>query len=322
VAIVTGTYHRYLASGLREELEDKIYNISPEDTPFYSSIGSGSCKQTLFEWQTDSLGAAAANAQVEGDDVTYAAPTATSRVGNYTQIARKHAIVSDTLDMVDKAGRQSELDYQVMMRAAELKRDCELVMLTNTAGAAGGASTARNLASMGAWLKSAVSYYTTDGGNPTYTSGVPAAVRTDGTGRAFTETILKAVIQSVWTNGGKPRVLMCGPVNRTKVSGFSGIATQNIDISNVKPGPMAIIGSADVYVSDYGTLRVIPNRFQRERDAWVLDWDLLAMKVLRPMQSKEMAKTGDAEKRLIIKEWTLQVKQEAGLGLAADLTTT
>lgn len=325
MALVSGTYTRYAAQGLREELEDKIYNISPEDTPFSSSIGRKSCNQTLTEWQTDTLAAVdAANAQLEGDEAAFTTPSATVRVGNYTQISRKTAIIADTVDVVDKAGRASEMDYQVMKRAAELKRDCEAIYLTNQGGDAGGVGTARKLASMGAWLKSAVSTGT-GGGNPAYTSGVPGAARTDATAgdmRAFTETILKAVIQSVWTNGGKPKVLMCGPVNRTKASVFSGIATRNFDLSNVDPKPTAVIASADVYVSDYGTLRVIPNRFQRERDAWVLDWDLLAGRVLRPMESKKLAKTGDAEKRLIVKEYSLQVKQEAGLGLAADLTTT
>jgi hypothetical protein len=178
------------------------------------------------------------------------------------------------------------------------------------------------MATMGAWLKTNVSFYTTDGGNPTYTSGVPSAARTDGgTLRAFTETIAKAVIEDVWTQGGTPRVLMTGPYNKTVVSAFSGVVTRNFDMSNVSPKPTAIIAAADVYVSDFGTLRVIPNRFQRERDAWFLDWDMLALATLRPMQIDELAKTGDAEKRMLLTEYTLQCKQEAGLGLAADLTT-
>jgi hypothetical protein len=325
MALISGTQTRYDVQGLREDLEDKIYNISPEETPFYSSIGHLSCEQTLYEWQTDSLAAAdAANAHLEGDDASYTTPAATVRVGNYCQISRKTHISSDTLEAVSKAGRQSESDFQLMKRAAELKNDCEAIFLTNQAGNAGGVGTARTLASMGAWLKTNTSKGT-GGGDPAYTSGVPSAGRTDATTtnlRTFTETILQAVLQSVWSSGGKPRVLMCGPVNRARVSTFSGIATQNIDVSNVRPEPVAIIASADVYVSDWGTLRVIPNRRQRERDAWVLDWDMLAARVLRPMQSKSMAKTGDASKWLIVKEYTLQVRQEAGLGLVADLTTT
>ena len=322
MSLETGTATRYDMKGLREDLTDAIYNISPEETPFMSSIGRGSCKQTLHEWQTDSLASAAANAQLEGDDASFTTPAATVRVGNYTQISRKTLVLSDTLEVVDKAGRRSELAYQMAKRSSELKRDMELVFLRAQAGDAGGVGTARTLAGINAWVKTNVNFYTTDGGNPTYTSGGPAATRTDGgTLRAFTETILKDVIQQVWTEGGSPRVLMVGPYNKTVVSGFSGIATRNFDLSNVSPKPTAIIGSADVYVSDFGTLRVIPNRFQRERDAWVLDWDLLEVDYLRPFQTKKLAKTGDAEKRMIVVEYTLKVKQEAGLGLAADLET-
>lgn len=322
MALVSGTATRYDMAGLREDLSDIIYNISPEDTPFMSGAGRGAAaNQTLVEWQTDSLAAAdGTNAQLEGDDAAFTTPAATVRVGNYTQISRKTLVLSGTLEAVDKAGRRSELAYQIAKRGKELKRDMETIFLRAQAGVAGDVSTARTLAGINAWLKT-----NTDegagGGDPTYTSGVPGAVRTDGTQRAFTETILKSVIQSVWTNGGDPQVLMVGPVNKQVVSGFSGIATRNFDLSNVSPRPTAIIASADVYVSDFGVLRVIPNRFQRERDAWVLDFSLVAARFLRGMRTEPLAKTGDAEKRLMLAEYTLQVKQEAGLGLAADLNT-
>lgn len=319
MALVSGTATRYDMVGLRESLADTIFNISPEETPFQSSAARGKAKQTLEEWQTDSLAAAAANAQLEGDDAAYSTPAATTRVGNYCQISRKTLILSDTLEVVDKAGRRSELAYQIAKRGAELKRDMEFIMLQNTAGNAGAAGVARNLAALPVWIK------TNDDLGATGASGsgapVPTVARTDGTQRAFTETILKTVIKNVWTEGGNPRVLMVGPHNKAVVSGFSGIATRNFDISNTSPKPTAIIASADVYVSDFGTLRVIPNRFQRERDAFVLDFELIEVRYLRPIEQKKLAKTGDAEKRMIVTEYTLCVKQEAGLGMAADLTT-
>lgn len=323
MGLVSGTATRYDMKGLRESLDDVIFNISPQDTPFYSSIGRGKrAKQTLEEWQTDSLAAAdGTNAQLEGDDASFTTPAATVRVGNYCQISRKTIVLSGTLETVDKAGRRSELAYQISKRGAELKRDLETIFLRAQAGDAGGVGTARTLAGLNAWVKTNDDFGTS-GGSPTYTSGVPSAVRTDGTQRAFTETIAKTVIQSVWTEGGNPAVMMVGPVNKQKVSSFSGVVTRNFDMSNVSPKPTAIIAAADVYVSDFGTLRVIPNRFQRERDAWFLDWSLLERRDLRPMMTERLAKTGDAEKRMLICEQTLVVKQEAGLGLAADLTTT
>lgn len=323
MTLVTGTYTKYDAKGLREQLSNIIYNISPEETPFISSIGRADAKATLFEWQTDSLASAVTtNQQLEGDDFTFTTPSASVRVGNYTQIAYKTLILSGTLEAVDKAGRKSELAYQMAKRGAETKRDMESNALANVGGTAGTSGAARKMASLPAWLKTNVSYYTTDGGNPVYTSGVPAAARTDGgTLRAFTETILKSVISSAWSAGATPKVLMVGPFNKAVASGFSGIATRNFDISNASPKPTATIAAADVYVSDFGTLRAIPNRFQRERDGWVLDFDMLALATLRPFQTMELAKTGDAEKRALLTEYTMQVKQEAGLGLAADLVT-
>lgn len=326
MALVSGTATRYDMKGLKESLHDRIYNISPEDTPFIAGAGRGpNAKQTLEEWQTDSLASAdGTNAQLEGDDAAFTTPAATVRVGNYTQIMRKTLILSDTLEVVDKAGRRNELAYQLAKRGSEIKRDLETVCLQSQAGAAGSASVARTLAGLNAWLKTNVSYYTTDGGNPTYTSGVPGAVRTDGgTLRNFTETIGQAVIASGFAAGAHFSTLMTGPNNKRNVSkNWAGIATRNYDLSNVGAKPMAAIASIDVYVHDYGVLRVIPNRFQRERDAWFLDWEYVELRYLRPLSQIKLAKTGDAEKRMMVQEVTLVVKQEAALGLAADLVTT
>jgi hypothetical protein len=326
MALVSGTATRYDMAGLRESLHDRIYNISPEETPFLQGAGRGpNAKQTLEEWQTDSLAAAdGTNAQWEGDDASFSTPAATVRVGNYTQILRKTLVLSDTLEVVDKAGRRSELAYQLAKRGSEIKRDLETVMLRAQAGVAGSVGAARTLAAMNAWLKTNTNFYTTDGGDPTYTAGVPDAVRTDGgTLRAFTETIAKDVIQQCWTEGANPSVIMVGPVNKQRIStDFAGIATRNYDLSNVSAKPMAAIASIDVYVSDFGVLRVVPNRFQRERDAWFLDWEYVETRFLRPLSQVKLAKTGDAEKRMMIQEVTLCVKQEAALGAAFDLTTT
>lgn len=320
MALISGTATRYDMQGLRESLHDTIHNIDPEDTPFMSGAGRGpKGRQTLEEWQTDTLATPDGdNAQLEGDDASFTTPAATVRVGNYMQISRKTLILSDTLEEVDKAGRRSELAYQLAKRGSELKLDQETIFLRAQAGNAGAVGTARRLAGLNAWVKTNTSFGT-GGGDPTYTSGVPSAVRTDGTQRVFTETIAKAVIQSGYSNGAKFRVLMVGPFNKTVVSGFTGIATRNFDLSNVSPRPTAIIASADVYVSDFGTLRVIPNRLQRERDAWFLDWDMVEAIYLRGHRTKKLAPTGDAEKRMMIVEYTLKVRNEAGLGGAFDL---
>lgn len=321
MAVVSGTSTRYNIVGDREDLANSIYDISPVDTPFFSSAKRGKAKSTFHEWQTDSLAAATtANAYVEGDEASFSTPSPTVRVGNYTQISRKTLIVSDTLEEMDLAGRKSEMAFQLAKQSKEIKRDMESIFLSNQAANAGGLATPRRLASMGAWLKTNVDL-ATNGANPAYTSGAPMTARTDGVGvRAFTQTILKSVIQQAWTNGGEPRTLMVGPYNKTVVSGFEGIAETVVNVGT-GTGPTTILAAADVFVSDFGKVRVIPNRFQRERDAWLLDFSLISVPYLRSFRTKNLAPTGDAEKKMLVVEYTLRVNQEAGLGLAADLTT-
>jgi hypothetical protein len=319
MAIVTNTFTTFDAKGIREDLSNIITNIAPEETPYMSNIGRESISNSLFEFQSDTLAAAAANKQIEGDDVaSFDAVTATVRLQNYAQISRKTIILSATEEVVNKAGRRSELAYQIAKRSAELKRDQEFTMLNGAVAAAGSTSTARGTASLGAWVKTNVDMQT-NGANPSYTT-LPNSARTDGNVRTFTETILKNVIQQVWAAGGTPKILMTGPVNKQRVSGFSGIASSRFNINGGEK-PATLIGAVDVYVSDFGNVSVIANRFQRERDAWVLDPEYAKMVVLRPYQQIELAKTGDAEKRMLLVEWGHKVLAENAHGLAADLIT-
>ena len=319
MAIVTNTFTTYSAKGIREDLSNVITNISPEETPYMSNIGRENVSNSLYEWQTDVLAAAAANAQLEGDDVTsFDSVTATVRLQNYAQISRKTIVLSATEETVNKAGRRSELAYQIAKRGSELKRDQEFSMLNSAVAAAGNTTTARATASLQAFLKTNVDMQT-NGANPSYTT-LPSSARTDGNVRTFTETILKNVIQKVWTSGGTPKILMTGPVNKQRVSGFSGIASSRFNIDG-GARPATIVGAADIYVSDFGNVQVVPNRFQRERDAFVIDPDYAKMTVLRPYQQVELAKTGDAEKRMLIVEWGHKVLAEDAHGIAADLIT-
>ena len=319
MAIVTNTFTTFDAKGIREDLSNIITNIAPEDVPYQSNIGRESISNSLFEWQTDTLAAAAANKQIEGDDVaSFDAVTATVRLQNYAQISRKTIILSNTEEVVNKAGRRSELAYQIAKRGSELKRDQEFTMLNGAVAAAGSTSVARGTASLGAFIKTNVDMQT-NGANPSYTT-LPSSARTDGNVRTFTETILKNVIQQVWAAGGTPKILMTGPVNKQRVSGFSGIASSRYNINGGEK-PATLIGAVDLYVSDFGTVAVIANRFQRERDAWVLDPEYAKMTVLRPYQSIDLATTGDATKKMLLIEFGHKVLAENAHGLAADLIT-
>jgi hypothetical protein len=319
MTIVTNTFTTFDAKGIREDLSNIITNIAPEDVPYQSNIGRESISNSLFEWQTDTLAAAAANKQLEGDDVSsFDAVVATVRLQNYAQISRKTIVLSATEEVVNKAGRRSELAYQIAKRGSELKRDQEFTFLNGAVAAAGSTSVARGTASLGAFIKTNVDK-ASDGTNPSYTT-LPNSARTDGTVRTFTETILKNVIQQVWAAGGTPKILMVGPINKQRVSGFAGIASSRFNIDGGAK-PATIVGAVDLYVSDFGNVATVANRFQRERDAWVLDPEYAKVATLRPYQQIELAKTGDADKRMLIVEYGHKVLTENAHGLAADLIT-
>jgi len=319
MTLPTGAVQTFAMVGIREELSDTITNISPMDVPFYSMARKGKTKSRSPEWLKDTLAVAdGTNAQVEGYDVTGDTMVQPTRLKNYVQLMEKIVIVSTTAQAVESAGRESELKYQVAKSGKELKRDMEARLTGNYASVVGNASTAGKCAGIEAWIETNVSTVGAVGGFDTGTGLVDAA--TDSTQRAFTEAMLKEVVREAWSAGGDPDIIMVGPFNKQVASGFAGIATQYKDNG---PGSRraTILGAADVYVSDFGEHRIVPNRFSRDRTALVLDADALEVKFLQPMSTTPLAKTGHSDKRLLSCEFTLCVKDEAMLGKIADLTT-
>lgn len=322
MAVPTNTVTAHSAIGNRESLADIIYDISPMDTPFLSMASRGPASAVYHEWQTDSLDAAAANRQIEGDDATANTFSPSTRVGNYCQISRKVISVSGTQRAVDTAGRADEFSYQVAKRGREIKRDMEFALTRNQASSAGGASTARSLASLESWLatnKTTQGVSASGATTPGFSSGTVAAPTDASTAGTFTKANLDQVIQDCWTQGGDPKVIMVGAHNRTIVSGFSGISTleTRADAGN----DVTLIGAVDFYKSNFGTLKVMANRFQRDATAFVLDFEYLGVGLLRDMVTEPLSKTGDSEKTMLIAEYTLCVKNEAASGKVTDLTT-
>jgi hypothetical protein len=319
------TYTTYIpeggAVGQREDLSNTIFNIAPTETPVVSSIGKTKATATYHEWQTDDLAAANNDGLLEGADAAAASATPTVRVGNRTQIQGKTVHVSGTLDAVDKAGRKTETAYQLAKSGQELKRDMEKTILSNVAQSAGTTTAARLLGGMQTWLKS--NFVTmTDGVAPTTADG--NNVRTEGaTAAAFTEAKLKECVKKVFENGGSPTMLVVPPTQKQVVSEFAGIAAQRYEAPKAKA--TTIIGAADVYLSDFGTLSVVPDRFMTPdttpdaEQALVLDPTMASIATLRPFQSQLLAKTGDSEKHQMIVEYTLAVNNEKAHGIVADL---
>ena len=315
----TATFDTYKSVGIREDLIDVIYNISPTDTPFVSNVGSGSAKGVFHEWQKDSLAPVEDNPVPEGADASPQDLEPTVRLGNYCQINDKVFVISGTDLVADNAGRGVEMAYQEAKKGLELRKDVEYVCVgVNKArdagtGNAGGAAAARQTATVLSWLSTNTDFAVADGVDPT---GDGTDARVDGTARNFIESRLTNVIDKIYLAGGDPDMIMCNTEQKRKISqSFKGSADSRESMVSDK----RVINAVDFYESDYGTLAIVPNRYMRQQDVFVLDSEMWEVSYHRPYKTTPLAKTGDNEKKQMIVEWTLTSKEEASSGGVFDL---
>lgn len=325
MSLATNTVTRYDAyRSVREDLSNVIYNISPTETPFVSNIGRDKAAQTFSEWQTDSLvNPDGANAQLEGDDAPATdAAQQTNRVGNYSQISRKIAQVSGTVETIGLAGMKSAMGYQMAKKSSELKRDIEFIVTGDQAAVVGNNTTKRKTAALGAWIITNAYVGASTGAVPVMSSGsdgYPATAAVAGTTQAFTEAALKTVLQAMWTSGGNidRSFLLVDGTNKGVISNFTGIATKFKDVQGKSQA--IIIGAADVYVGDFGDIRVVPSRFLgAPKNVYAVDPELCGIAYLRGFRTEALAKTGDNTKRMLLCEWMLKIKNQAGLAVWRD----
>ena len=308
----TNTFDTYDSVGIREDLSNVIYNVSPEETPLLSSIAKVKASSTLHEWMTDSLRDSAVNAHIEGDDTVAEARTATTRLQNSTQIFKNAVVTSGTDDVVDNAGRGKEMSYQIVKVGQEQKLDMEAALMANQARVAGNSTTARKMAGLGAFVKTNVTNVGTGGANP---AGDGSNARTDGTATVFSQADFDSAMQGIWAEGGKPDCVILSAFQMDKALGFVGNNNQRSTGASGK-----VENLLNVYVTPWGSVEFIPARENRSRDVWIVEKDKLALAQLRPMKSQALAKTGDNEKRQVVGECTLVVRNEKALGLVADCT--
>ena len=310
----SNTFDSYDAVGIREDLSDIIYNISPEETIFLSKCGKTTARNTLTEWQTDSLRSSAANAHIEGDATTAEARTATTRLGNYTQIFKNAVVVPDTDEGLNKAGRAKEIAYQTLKIAKEQKLDIEKALFDNNARAAGNATTARELAGAPVWLTT----NTVAGSGGADATGDGSDARTDGTQAAFSQANFDTVMQSIWVAGGKPDTVYLSAFQMNIALGFTGNNNQR---SAVQAGDEKVIKSLAVYVTPWGSIEFAPSRENRSRDVFIMQDNMWEVATLRGTKNVALAKTGDNTTRQVVTELTLCAKNEAANGMIADCTT-
>ena len=291
MAVPTDTRLTYGAVGIREDLSDIIYNIAPEETPFMSGIGRSSCDNTYFEWQTDTLNGGNDNRKLEGDDATIIAVDEPERVGNWTQISTKAVQSSGTAEAVDFAGRKSTQAYQMAKRAKELKLDMEAMLLELAeAGSAGTSAAARATKSVGSWIT---------------TNTV--------TGTVVSEDDIREVVELCWEAGAKPDVIMCDGVIKQAISALSQSVSQLQTTANDK-SPAYVVAAVDIYVSDFGNLKIVPNRLMPAEPAYFLDYEYWDVAYLRPFMTHDLARTGDSISQLLVVEYGLRSKNEAANG--------
>ena len=322
MAIAADTSLTYSSVAIREDLSDVISNISPMDTPFMSGCGKEKADNTYFQWQTDTIGAGGANRVIEGDDSPAAvARSLPTKVGNYTQISRYVVQTSGTDDVVDYAGHGKHQAYRLAKRGKQMKRDMEYMFTQNIAQVAGNATLARASAGLPSWL---VTNYVSMGGSgspaaPTSGGGVAAATDA-GSVISITEAKMKEVIKDCYDSGGNPDTVLCKPDIKQAISGLSslGVTTLNTDLNSPKPG--FAVGAVDVYVSDFGNFKIVPDRNQnRSRDVFFLDMDFWAIAWLRDFHTVDLAKQGDSTKQMLIGEFGLVSKNEAASGVLSNV---
>ncbi|TXH46558.1 MAG: phage head protein [Desulfurellales bacterium] len=311
MAAPTNTMQTYTAVVNFEDLSDMVYMISPTETPFVSGIAKSTASSTLHEWTTDTLATAANNAQIEGDDSTAGVINPGTRVNNRTQISRKVIRLSGTQQSVKSAGNLYTKAKQIAKAGLELRRDVEVALTQNTTAVTGAAATARQTRGLEGWIATNNSLGASGVAPNPNTNTAP----TDGTQRAFTETLLKDVIQKCFSSGGSPDTVMLGPTQKQTFSTFTGGMTQMGNADDNK-----LVAAFNFYVSDFGTLKAVPNRFQRARTAFVLEMQKFAFATLRDFKTEDLAKTGDSDASHIIVEYTLEARNEASSGAVRDLT--
>jgi len=309
MAKVTNAFDTYTATADREDLSNIIYNISPMQTPFMSSIGTRNVKNVVFDWQTESLPTPSGTGQLEGFELSRAASTATARVSNVCQISYRDATVTGSQDASDAAGKRSEMAHQLAIMAKALKRDMEEALSQKGAKTTGNATTARQTGGFESWIT------TNDSRGTSGASTGGGAAPTDGTQRDLTETLLKDVLELMFASGAEPNLAICGPHNKQVISGFTGRsqARQMVDANTVE-------ASVSIYSSDFGELKIVPSNRSRERSLLLVDPEFAKVSYLRSFDTIDIATIGDAETKMIVVEYGLEVSNEAAHGIVADLS--
>lgn len=297
----------YSVVGEAEDIEDIITNISPMDTPFFTKAKRKKATNTLHQWQTDSLAAAATNQHIEGDDASFTTAAATTMLSNYCQISKKTVKVSGTADAVKKYGRAEEFAYQIAKLGKELKRDIEFALVQNQISTAGVAASARSSAGVENMIAGnrILGAGNTTGTTPGYAAGVWGPV-TDGTATAMTEGDLVSALEAAWVDGGDASTILVNSTLKKKIGTFAGASSfAGVSVNQGRSAQGVIVGGVDLYISPFGEHKIVLDRFMRTGTLLALDMDYWSVAFLRPIKYEPLAKVGDSEQGQIVTEFCL-----------------
>lgn len=276
----------------------------PSETPLVSNMSKETTSGVTTEWQIQELAAAVDTNYVnEGADFSYANPSPTSRLTNIHQISVQAASVSNTLDAVDKAGRAKETAYVKVLKGLEQRRDIEKALFKNEAKSG---SDPRKAAKLITWITnvdkpSDMAAATGDGSD---------AADLTGTAAALTLAKIDAALLAAYTDGGNPNMLLMSPTNKQNFSGLSSGSVATNQITTSAPKEIAIVGSASIYLSDFGELSVTIDRQCPNSELYCIDTEHVCLGTLanRSFAVSDVAPVGDATRFAITSEWTLIVK--------------
>ena len=318
MAVPANTIQNVARVGVREDLDEKIAELFPDEAPFMKGIGRSKASNTYTEWQTDGLAAAnEANASIQGDDLANLARANTTRVGTHTQLFTKVVGSSTTVEWTNKAGRRSEMARELMKAGREIRTDQEKRFVGNYASVAATAGVAGLTAGAQAWLTTNVSRGAT-GASGGFAAGIVAAA-TNGTQRPYTETLLKGVLLTIWNNGGNAKMVITNGAQKQAEAAFSGLAVNRID-NSPNGGALTIVAGADIYQSDFGKVAFVPDRFADARSALVVDPEYWDIAVGEGLTTFDLSTTGLASRKAMRTEVALRCLNEKASGVVADLT--
>lgn len=317
MAQVAGTTDTFDSAVLKESLDSVIWNLFPMDTYFISNVDKVNVTNTQHQWVYDKLAAAAANKQIEGDDASYLTLATATRVSNYTQISRKAVILTDTYTEGVNVVGQNPMGRAIMKSMKELKRDMEFTCLGKQGSSAGATATARATGGVEAWIfgqgaddpgntvtpATAGTGANTTGTTPSYASAAVIGVTDGTTGITMALSDVTSALQLAWTDGGEPTILLASAAQKSYIDVMTSLATRFVDVD--RTGPLPISNTANVIVTSFGTVKVILSRYLARSSALALDMNMWALGQLRAPKVKDMAKTGDADKKLIVAEYTV-----------------